>query len=101
MFSAATRMIRVRIRNITLRSTVSAPNRLEFICCQSMMRAEEPVTRPIGARQAATWLGSVTITSMPCTVFSRPKKSCASFSGMKMKVWSYSDMPMRKVPEMR
>lgn len=35
MLNAATRMIKVRIRNMTLRSTCSALKKLEFFCFQS------------------------------------------------------------------
>lgn len=35
MLKAATTMISVRIRNITLRSTWSALKKLELACCQS------------------------------------------------------------------
>ena len=38
MLNAATTMIRVRIRNMTLRSISTALNRLEFACCQSTIR---------------------------------------------------------------
>ena len=42
MLKAATTMIRVRIRNMTLRSISTALNRLEFACCQSTMRTLPP-----------------------------------------------------------
>ncbi len=42
MLKAATRMIRVRIRNITLRSTWSAAKKWELSCCQSTSRSVGP-----------------------------------------------------------
>ena len=44
MLKAATRMIRVRIRNITLRSTSSAVKKCELSCCQSTRRAFVPAS---------------------------------------------------------
>ena len=42
MLNAATTMIRVRIRNITLRSICSAAKKCELSCCQSTSRASGP-----------------------------------------------------------
>ena len=45
MLSAATRMISVRIMNMTFFSTSSAPTRLEFMSCQVRTRLFGPAAR--------------------------------------------------------
>ena len=51
MLKAATTMISVRIRNITLRSISTALTRLELACCQSTIRTRPPsaaaICRPL------------------------------------------------------
>ena len=48
MLKAATTMIRVRIRNITLRSTCSAAKKCELSCCQSTSRTSAADARLTG-----------------------------------------------------
>ena len=64
MLKAATTMISVRIRNITLRSISTALTRLELACCQSTMRTRPPSAAAISRRcSRSTRSGSATKTS--------------------------------------
>ena len=93
MLKAATTMIRVKIRNMTLRSISTALNRLEFACCQSTIRTWPPRAVAISRRSSRTRSGSATKTSRLVTASGRRKNSCAASSGTKMKLLSYSYMP--------
>ena len=68
MFSAATRMISDRIRNITLASTLIASNSWTFRFCQGMARVVGPAAFSSAGIIARSFSGSATITSMPLTV---------------------------------
>ena len=50
MLNAATMMIRLRIRNITLRSTLSAVKNEALACCQSTSWPASPI-RPWNSRR--------------------------------------------------
>ena len=64
MLKAATMMISVRIRNITLRSTCTALKKLLLASCQSRMRTGRPArARRISRFTARTRVGSCTKTS--------------------------------------
>ena len=63
MLNAATTMINVRIRNITLRSISTALNRLELACCQSTIRTRPASAAVISRRCSRTRSGSATKTS--------------------------------------
>ena len=50
MLNAATMMIRLRIRNITLRSTLSAVKNEALACCQSTRRPAPPTAAAMSSR---------------------------------------------------
>ncbi len=64
MLSAATRMMSERIRNMVLRSTSSASNRLELKSCQGSTRRLGPAARLIAGSSARSFSGSATMVSM-------------------------------------
>ena len=65
MLNAATRMISVRIRNITFFSTSTAEKKLLLLCCQSTTRNGMPGRAARMARfTSPTRSGSFTITSI-------------------------------------
>ena len=81
MLNAATTMISVRIRNITLRSISTALKRLELACCQSTIRTCPPSAAAISRRCSRTRSGSAVKTSRLETASGRRKNSCAASSG--------------------
>ena len=52
MFSEATSKIIVRIRNITLRSTFSAPESAALVCCQSLTQPASSTAWSIAGRKS-------------------------------------------------
>ena len=61
MLSAATSTISVRIRNITLRSTSSAPKKVRLRCRQSVIRIGRSAASSIGGAQRVDMVGIVEI----------------------------------------
>ena len=83
MLNAATRMIRVRIRNMTFRSTLSAPKKVAWMSCQVRTKAPGISSARTRAATASTRSGSSTVISIFVTPSSMLKNSCAVSSGMK------------------
>ena len=73
MFSAATRMIRVRMRNITVRSTFSASKKERLRWRQSVMIMGRPTALSSFKRMASMSSGSCTKASMTLASSSRLK----------------------------
>ena len=94
MLKAATRMMSIRIRNITFRCTCTSSKKPLLVSCQSAMRTGRSASarrisqaaspeRPGSRRKTSTWLTASGIW----------KKSCAAASGRKTKPLSYSCIP--------
>ena len=64
MFSAATRMIIVSTRNITLRSTASALKKVMLRCFQVLTCMPAPASAVTGSSMSSTASGFSTITSI-------------------------------------
>ena len=60
MLSAATRMISVRIRNMTLRSTSSAEKKVALRWRQSVIAIGPLAAASMASRSSSTWSGSST-----------------------------------------
>ena len=74
MLNAATKIISVKIRNITFRSTLSALKKLEFFCSQSTARSDFPRTWFNFDLSDATFSGSSTVISKTFTLSPLLKK---------------------------
>ena len=98
MLNAATRMISVRIRNITFRSTSTAAKKLLLLCVQSITRTGSPASSPRSARLTrCTWSGSAVITSIWVAAFGWRKNTCAASIGRNTKPVSASLKPTWKI----
>ena len=98
MLKAATRMMRVKMMNMTRLSSFSALNRLRFICIQSRAQKGKPSLPVIFWAILRASYKSVTRISSPVT--ESPKRIIFWASRMLMyaKVWSYSYIPDSKNP---
>ena len=101
MLNAATTMMRVRIRNMTLRSTWMALKKLALACCQSWTRPLPPMAFRMSLPTASARSGSSTNTSRLVTAPGRRKYTWAAPRGRKTNPESYSYMPISKVAAMR
>jgi len=97
MFRAATMTIRVRMMNMTLRSTSRAAKKVRLRWRQSESSTGRSAAISIAERASSTRSALSRKTSTTVTSPSRLKKACASASGMNTKVASNSDIPSSKM----
>ncbi len=97
MLSAATSTISVRIMNMTLRSTSRAEKKVTLRWRQSEISTGRPAALVSRSLVVPMSSGFSTNTSMALTLSSMKKNFCASASGRKTKVLSYSLMPILKM----